>query len=39
MPGWQIAVIVAVVDLLAATIAIVLDRARAPRRTGIVPAT
>jgi uncharacterized membrane protein YhaH (DUF805 family) len=39
MPGWQITVIVAVVALLAATIAIVVDRARAARRTGMVPAT
>ena len=39
MPGWQITVIVAVVAVLAATIAIAVDRARAARRTGIVPAT
>ena len=39
MPGWQIAVIVAAVAVLAATIAIVVVRARAARRTEIVPAT
>jgi hypothetical protein len=39
MAGWQIALIVAVVAVLAATIAIVVDRARAAHRTGIVPAT
>jgi uncharacterized membrane protein YhaH (DUF805 family) len=39
MPGWQITVIAAIVAVLAATIAIAVDRARAARRTGIVPAT
>jgi hypothetical protein len=39
MPGWQITLIVAVVALLAAAIAIAVDRARASHRTGIVPAT
>lgn len=39
MAGWQIAVIVAVVAVLAATIAIVVDRARAAHRAGILPAT
>lgn len=40
MTGWQIAVIVAVVAVLAATIAIIVDRARAAaHRTGMVPAT
>jgi hypothetical protein len=39
LPGWQIAVIVAVVALLSATIAVVVDRARAAHRTGIVAAT
>jgi hypothetical protein len=39
MPGWQIAVIVAVVALLAAALAIVADRARTGHRTQIVPAT
>jgi hypothetical protein len=39
MPGWQIAVIVAVVAVLAATIAIDVDRARAAHRTGMVTAT
>jgi hypothetical protein len=37
--GWQITVIVAVVAVLAATIAIVVDRARASsHRTGMAPA-
>lgn len=39
MPGWQISVIIAAVAVLAATIAIVVDRARAAHRTGMVPAT
>jgi hypothetical protein len=39
MAGWQIAVIVTIVAVLAATIAIVVDRARAAHRTGVVPAT
>jgi hypothetical protein len=39
MPGWQVTVIVAVVAVLAATIAIVVERARAARRIGTVPAT
>ena len=39
MPGWQITVIVAFVAVFAATIAIVVDRARSAHRTGIVPAT
>jgi uncharacterized membrane protein YhaH (DUF805 family) len=39
MPGWQLTVIVAVVAALAATIAIVAERARAAHRTGIAPAT
>ena len=39
MPGWQITVIVAAVAVLAAAIAIALDRARAARRTGTVAAT
>jgi hypothetical protein len=38
MPGWQFALIVAVAAVLAAAIAIVVDRARAARRPGIVPA-
>lgn len=38
MPGWQIVVIVAVVALLSATIAVVVDRARAAHRTRLVPA-
>jgi hypothetical protein len=39
VPGWQIAVIVAAAAVLAATIAVVVDRARAAHRTGMVPAT
>jgi uncharacterized membrane protein YhaH (DUF805 family) len=39
MPAWQLTVIVAVVAVLAATIAIVAERARAAHRTGIAPAT
>jgi hypothetical protein len=39
MAGWQVAAIVVAVAGLAATFAIVVDRARAARRTGIVPAT
>ena len=39
MPGWQIAVIVAMVALLSGTIAVVVDRARAGRRTRMAPAT
>ncbi len=39
MPGWQIAVIVAVVAVLAAAIAIAGDRARAAHRNVTVPAT
>ncbi len=39
MAGWQITVIVAVVAVLAATIAVAIDRTRAAHRTGIVPAT
>ena len=38
MPGWQVAVIVAVVAILAAAIAIAADRARGARRTRIAPA-
>jgi len=38
MTGWQIAVIVAVTAVVAATIAVVVDRARAAHRTQIVPA-
>jgi Flp pilus assembly protein TadD len=38
MAGWQVAVIVAAVAVLAATIAIVVDRARAARRAGMLPA-
>jgi len=37
--GWQVALIVTVVAVLAATIAVVVDRARAAHRTGVVPAT
>jgi hypothetical protein len=37
--GWQIAVIVVVAAVLAATIAVVVDRARTAHRTGMVPAT
>jgi hypothetical protein len=39
MPGWQIAMIVAVVAVLAAAVAIVVDRSRVANRTGTVPAT
>jgi hypothetical protein len=39
VPGWQIAVIVAVASVLAATMAVVVDRARAAHRNGMVPAT
>jgi len=39
MPGWQITAIIAVVAVLAAAIAIAVDRARASHRTGMVPAT
>jgi hypothetical protein len=39
MPWWQITVIVAVVAVLAAAIAIAVDRASAARRNGIVAAT
>jgi hypothetical protein len=39
MTGWQITVIVTLVAVLAATIAIIVDRARAAaHRTGMVPA-
>lgn len=37
--GWQVAVIVVGVAVLAAIIAIAVDRARAAHRTGVVPAT
>ena|SRR5579862_348879 len=39
MPGWQITLIVAVVAVLAAAIAIIVDRKRSGHRTGIAPAT
>jgi hypothetical protein len=39
MPGWQISMIVAATAVVAATLAIVVDRARAEHRTAIVPAT
>ena len=39
MPGWQVTLIAAVVAVLAATIAVAVDRARAAHRTEIVPAT
>lgn len=39
MPGWQLTVIAAVASLLVATIALVVHRARAAHREGIVPAT
>jgi hypothetical protein len=38
MPGWQIALIVVGAALLAATVAVVLDRARAARRNTITAA-
>ena len=39
MPGWQLAVIVAVAALLAATIAVFVYRARTAQRSRPVPAT
>ena len=39
MPGWQVALIVAIVAVLAAAIAIAIDRVRGPHRTGMVPAS
>jgi uncharacterized membrane protein YhaH (DUF805 family) len=39
MPGWQLAVIVAVVALLVAMIAVVVHRMRAAQRNRVVPAT
>jgi len=39
MPGWQIAVIVAVATLLVATIALVVLRVRPAQRDRVVPAT
>jgi hypothetical protein len=38
MPGWQIALIAVGAALLAATVAVLLDRARASRRTAIAAA-
>ena len=38
MPGWQIALIVVVVALLAATVAVLADRARAARRPVVTAA-
>lgn len=39
MPGWQIALIATGAAVLAATAAVLLDRARAARRDAAVPAT
>jgi hypothetical protein len=39
MAGWEITLIVAVVALLSATIAVVVDRTRSAHRTGITLAT
>ena len=39
MPGWQIAVIIAVAALLVATIAVIVLRVRAAHRGRVVPAT
>jgi hypothetical protein len=39
MPGWQITLIAVVAAVLAATIAVLLDRARASRRKAITSAT
>jgi hypothetical protein len=39
VPGWEVATIVVVVAVLAAIIAVVMERARAARRTGTLPAT
>jgi hypothetical protein len=38
MPGWQITLIAAVAALLTATVAVLLDRARATRRKAIIAA-
>jgi hypothetical protein len=39
MPGWQITLIAVAAALTAATLAVVLERARAARRQGTAPAT
>jgi len=39
MPGWQITLITIGAALLAATVAVLLDRARATRRTAVTAAT
>lgn len=39
MPGWQIALIAIGAALLAATVAVVLDRARATRRNAVTATT
>jgi hypothetical protein len=39
MPGWQIALIAVGAALLAATVAVLLDRARATRRNAVTAAT
>jgi hypothetical protein len=39
MPGWQITLIAIGADLLAATVAVLLDRARATRRNALTAAT